>query len=68
VSVCVPFSLKYLTQFFKLAGKLVGCKNIDDLVNALSNSPNPEEWKCFTDLLKLNLKGVLLLNGKVSCQ
>lgn len=66
--VCDPFSSRYMTQFFKLVGNCMACSNFDDLVNALNNSHNPEEWKHFTDLMKLNLKGAFLLNSTVCCQ
>jgi hypothetical protein len=44
-------------------GNLVFCSNIDDLMNALQITHDPQEWRLFVDSSTLSLKAVLLHNG-----
>jgi hypothetical protein len=47
-----------------MEGNRVTCNNDQVLVTALNINHNLGEWRMFIDSLKLNLKAVLLLNGK----
>ena len=52
-----------LEPFFMKEGNLVFCSNIDDLMNALQITHDPQEWRLFVDSSTLSLKAVLLHNG-----
>jgi len=48
-----------------MKGELVNRNDVHHLVTALNINHNPGDWRKFIDSLKLNLKSVLLHNGKV---
>ncbi|GBO25050.1 hypothetical protein AVEN_270435-1 [Araneus ventricosus] len=51
-------------SLFKKEESLVFCCDIDDLLKELHIAHEPNEWRLFIDASKLNLKAVLLNNGK----
>jgi hypothetical protein len=44
-------------------GDLVYCNNNQELMEELQLEHTPEQWRFFTDSLKVSLKAVLLHNG-----
>ena len=56
---------KNLEEFFTMKGTLVTCKDVDGLFKSLNMSHCSDELRLFIDYSKVNLKAVLLHNGKV---
>ena len=54
-----------MSAFFPKNVELFNCNYVEDLLQKLGCTYNPEEWKLFVDLSKFILKEVLLRNGDI---
>jgi hypothetical protein len=54
-----------LSPYFTNNFKLVYCTDVEELLERLGFTHNPEEWRLFVNSSKFILKAVLLCNGNI---